>query len=182
MAEAARRLAHLEDSKHLRKGKSTVVSKWVDWIRLKVWMINDVNMTKHVKLLGCERWWYAVSRRITSPAISFDHAEPTITTPKHFESIWGMPPSFGWAVFGMILELTHTYYFGPVFDLCKPSLASYKYVVVRQTSSTGMSLQQRHVKRACIKWCAVALHTGCKKQQSVLWSYIWSSILQHYQL
>lgn len=31
-------------------------------------------------------WWYAVSRRITSPAISFDHAEPTITTPKHFES------------------------------------------------------------------------------------------------
>ena len=47
----------------------------------------DDNMTKHVKLLGCERWWYAVSRRITSPAISFDHAEPTITTPKHFESI-----------------------------------------------------------------------------------------------
>ena len=54
MAEAARRLAHLEDSQHLRKGKSTVVSKWVGWIRLKVWMINDDNMTKHAKLFACE--------------------------------------------------------------------------------------------------------------------------------
>ena len=56
--------------------------------------------------------------------------------------------------------------FGPVFDLWKHSLASYKYVVVRQTSSTGMSLQQRHLKRVCIKWCAVALHTGCNKNNN----------------